>query len=76
MPNVNFIPHPLVAVAASGEWLHWTGLGCLGLIAIFVGSIPLGESIAAARYPSYRDYKATTPCLIPGLQLGRPRPID
>ena len=60
MPNVNFIPHPLVAVAASGEWLHWTGLGCLGLIAIFVGSI----------------YKATTPCLIPGLQLGRPRPID
>lgn len=62
----------LFAVAASGQWIHWSGLGCLALIALFIGSIPLGESIAAARYPSYSEYKATTPCIIPGLRLGKP----
>ncbi|MYA08681.1 MAG: DUF1295 domain-containing protein [Holophagales bacterium] len=62
----------LFAVAASGEWLHWTGFGCLGLIGLVVGSIPLAESISAARYPSYPEYKASTPCLIPGLRLGKP----
>ena len=53
------------AVAASGAWLHWTGLGLLLLYALFAGSIPLGESISAGRYPSYGDYRASTRCLIP-----------
>lgn len=61
----------LFAVAASGQWIHWTGAGCLMLIALFVGSIPLGESIAAGKYPSYREYQAATPCVIPGLRLRR-----
>ena len=55
----------LFAVAASGAWFHWTGLGFLLLYALFAGSIPLGESISAGRYPSYGDYRASTRCLIP-----------
>ena len=55
----------LFAVAASGTWIHWSGLGFLLLSALFAGSIPLGERISAERYPSYRDYQATTRCLVP-----------
>ena len=55
----------LFAVAASGAWFHWSGLGFLLLYALFAGSIPLGESISVGRYPSYRDYQATTRCLLP-----------
>ena len=55
----------LFAVAASGQWLHWTGLGCILLTLLFVGSIRLGESISLARYPAYGDYRANTPCVIP-----------
>jgi len=63
----------LFAVAASGEWLNWTGLGFVGLIALFIGSIRLGESISADRYPHYRDYQARTPMLIPGVGGARRR---
>ena len=55
----------LFAVAASGAWFHWSGLGFPLLYALFAGSIPLGESISAGRYPSYGDYRASTRCLIP-----------
>ena len=55
----------LFAVAASGAWIHWSGLGFLLLLALFAGSIPLGERISVERYPSYRDYQATTRCLVP-----------
>ncbi|MYE81216.1 MAG: DUF1295 domain-containing protein [Gammaproteobacteria bacterium] len=55
----------LFAVAASGTWIHWSALGFVFLSALFAGSIPLGERISAERYPSYRDYKAPTRCLIP-----------
>lgn len=52
-------------VAATGQWLHWSGLGFIGLCLIFVGSIPLTESISASKYPTYREYQARTPCLVP-----------
>ena len=55
----------LFAVAASGEWVHWTALGFILLTVQFIGSMRLGESISAAKYPGYRDYQATTPALIP-----------
>ena len=55
----------LFAVAASGEWLHWTGVGFILLSALFAGSILLGESISVDRHPSYRDYQTTTRCLLP-----------
>ena len=62
----------LFAVAASGQWIHWTGAGFLALTALFVGSIRLSESISVQKYPSYRDYQASVPCIIPGLRLGKP----
>ena len=61
----------LFAVAASGQWVHWTGLGFILLTAVFAGSIRLTETISAGRYPSYRDYQENTPVLIPGLRLRR-----
>ena len=65
----------LFAVAASGQWLNWTGLGCILLTALFIPSMRLTESISAARYPGYRDYQASTPALIPGLRIGRAKLI-
>lgn len=62
----------LFAVAASGKWIHWTGAGFVALTALFVGSIRLSESISAQKYPSYRDYQASVPCIIPGLRPGKP----
>ncbi len=61
----------LFAVAASGQWLHWTGLGFVLLTILFVFSIRLTESISAGKYPGYRDYQATTPVLIPWPRRGR-----
>lgn len=55
----------LFGVAASGAWLHWTGLGCIALSLIFAGSIPLTESISASKYPEYANYQKSTPMLFP-----------
>lgn len=52
-------------VSATGEWLHWSGLGFVALCLIFAGSIPLTESISISKYPNYREYQSTTPVLIP-----------
>lgn len=63
----------LFAVAASGQWLHWTGLGFPLLTALIVSSIRLGENISLGKYPAYSDYQAATPALIPlprGLRSG------
>ena len=57
----------LFAVSASGQWLHWTGLGFVGLTALFIASTRFGESISASRHPGYRAYQARTPALVPGL---------
>ena len=63
----------LFAVSASGQWLHWTGLGFVGLTALFIASTRFGESISASRYPGYRAYQASTPALVPGLGFGTRR---
>ena len=55
----------LFAVAASGEWLHWTGLGFIGLTLLFIPSLRLTEAISAEKYPGYREYQAAVPGLIP-----------
>lgn len=57
----------LFGVSASGQWLHWTGLGFVALTALFIPSIRLTESLSAAKYPGYGDYQARTPMLVPGL---------
>ena len=58
----------LFGVAASGQWVHWTGLGFILLVALFIPSIRLTERISTEKYPGYRDYQASTPVLIPGLR--------
>lgn len=55
----------LFAISASNTVVHWTGLGCLLLIALFEGSIRLTEEISAGKYPGYRDYQAAVPRLVP-----------
>ena len=62
----------LFAVAASGEWLHWTGLGFIALTLMFIGSIRLAESISAAKYRGYGAYQAKTPVLVPFLRFAGP----
>ena len=61
----------LFAVAASGEWIHWTGLGFIMVTVSFLGAVRLTEGISVERYPSYKTYQAATPSLIPGLRLRR-----
>lgn len=60
----------LFGVAATGQWIHWSGLGFIFLMFIFLGSTRLGESISLDRYPSYRDYQASTPRFIPFTRIG------
>ena len=60
----------LFGVAATGQWIHWSGLGSIFLWLIFAGSTRLGESISVDRYPAYRDYQASTPRFIPFTRLG------
>ena len=60
----------LFGVAATGQWVHWSGLGIIFLMGIFSGSTRLGEAISLARYPSYRHYQASTPRFIPFTRLG------
>ena len=60
----------LFGVAATGQWIHWSGLGFVSLMFVIVGSTRLGESISLDRYPSYRDYQASTPRFIPFTRIG------
>ena len=60
----------LFAVAASGQWLHWTGLGFILLTLLFIPSTRLTESISLSRYPAYRDYQASTPAILPLPRIG------
>ena len=39
------------AVSASGQFWHWTGLGCLLLILVFQGSTRLAEKISGEEIP-------------------------
>ena len=55
----------LFAVSASGQWFHWTGLGVVTLAAQFIGVIRMTEEISAEKYPTYGEYQARTPVLVP-----------
>ena len=55
----------LFAISASGQWFHWTGLGVVFLAAQFMGVIRMTERISAGKYPTYSEYQATTPMLLP-----------
>lgn len=58
------------AIAASGQFWHWTGLGCLLLILVFQGSTRLAEKISGEKYSTYSKYQARVPKLIPFTSLG------
>ena len=61
----------LFAVAASGQWIHWTGLGFVCVTLQIVGSIPFTEQLSVAKYPDYRAYQVSTPVLVPFLRSPR-----
>ncbi|MXZ35842.1 MAG: DUF1295 domain-containing protein [Acidobacteria bacterium] len=58
------------AISASGQFWHWTGLGCVLLILVFQGSTRLAEQISSEKYPAYSNYQASVPKLIPFTRLG------
>ena len=60
----------LFAIAATGEILNWSAFGFIVLTGIFFGSSRMTETISLSRYPSYREYQATTPRLVPFTRLG------
>lgn len=44
--------------------LHWSGVGAIALIALFVGSTNFAEGITKSKYPKYKEWiKATSPWL-------------
>ena len=64
MIDINFIPHLLQGTP------YGTVLDLIALTLVFFGSTRLGESISLSRYPSYRDYQASVPRLIPFTRIG------
>ena len=60
----------LFAIAATGEILNWSAFGFIALTGVFFGSTRITEAISVSRHPSYREYQATTPRLIPFTRIG------
>jgi steroid 5-alpha reductase family enzyme len=54
-----------LAVLATGQWAHWTGLGALALTGLFQGSTTMTESISRSKYPAYAEYQRRTSRLLP-----------
>lgn len=52
-------------VADGGSWLNWTIVGAALLTVLFIGSTIFTESITAAKYPEYAEYRRTTSMLVP-----------
>ncbi|KAJ5615744.1 hypothetical protein N7537_000858 [Penicillium hordei] len=50
-------------------YYNWAGLGALGYLAIFQGSVRLTEGITAGKYPEYSDYQARVGRFIPRLSV-------
>ncbi|BFZ55752.1 hypothetical protein PYCC9005_002793 [Savitreella phatthalungensis] len=49
-----------------GIWLNWTGIGFLGLVAIFQASTRMTEHLTAKKkYPGYDRYRKLVPMLLP-----------
>ncbi len=55
----------LFSVAASGQWLNWTIVGCLLLMLLFQGSATFSESISVSKYPEYGEYQRRVPRFLP-----------
>lgn len=55
----------VAVVADGGGWLNWTIAGAALLTVLFIGSTIFTESITAAKYPAYADYRRSTSMLIP-----------
>ena len=55
----------LLPVSAFGLWFHWIGLGVVLLLGAFVSVIPLTELISAEKHPTYSEYQARAPMLVP-----------
>ena len=63
-----------LAVSGASQIWHWTGLGCVVLIALFVGATRVGERVSGERYPGYAAYQAAVPMFMPNpLRLRRGR---
>ena len=45
-----------VGAGVTNSGFHWSAVGPLLLILLFMGSSTLGESISSKKYPRYRDY--------------------
>jgi len=60
------------AVVATGQWVHWTGLGAVLLTGLFQGSTTMTESISRSKYgAAYEEYAKHTPRIIPWIPPGR-----
>jgi steroid 5-alpha reductase family enzyme len=65
----------LFTLAAASSW-WWTGAGALAISLMFVFvSVPMMENRALATRAGYREYRAQTPMLLPGLRR-RPAAAD
>ena len=64
------------AVAATGNWFHWTVLGAVLLTLLFAGSTVFTESISRARHPGYLQYQQRTSPIIPLPPRRRTRPVE
>ena len=60
----------LFGVAATGQWLNWSGLGFIILTLLFILTSRLVESISLERYPTYREYQESVPQLMPFTRIG------
>jgi steroid 5-alpha reductase family enzyme len=54
----------LVLPAATGAH-HWSGLGALVLVLLFIGSTRMAEGITSSKYPAYALWKRATPAWLP-----------
>ena len=58
------------AIVASGQWLHWTGIGALGLNFLFLKTARMTEILSLRKYPTYADYQEQVPRLLPFTRVG------
>jgi steroid 5-alpha reductase family enzyme len=61
----NWVCFYLLSVAASGQWLNWSIMGCVLLVALFRGSSNFSEETSAGKYPDYVDYQKRVPRFLP-----------
>jgi len=56
------------SVAASGQWVNWSLMGCVLLILLFQGSAQFSEEISASKYPEYKLFQKNVSRFIPFLK--------